>query len=56
MLPPFSQVARIVVPTALHWAEKYNRAVARARCFPQIPTKLIAKFFSDRGVDVAHAN
>ncbi|ONM26109.1 REF/SRPP-like protein [Zea mays] len=42
---------KIVVPTAAHWAEKYNRAVATAAdhgyagatYLPTIPTKRIAK-------------
>ncbi|CAM0873150.1 unnamed protein product [Alopecurus aequalis] len=54
-LPPFPQVAKIAVTTAAHWAERYNRSVAGARWLPPIPTKLIAKFFSDRGVGVTHA-
>ncbi|KAM0919703.1 hypothetical protein ACQ4PT_008009 [Festuca glaucescens] len=51
-LPLFPQVAQVAVPAAVHWAEKYNRAVAGTRCIPTIPTKLIAKFFSDRGMEV----
>ncbi|KAM0901503.1 hypothetical protein ACQ4PT_019951 [Festuca glaucescens] len=46
------KVAQVAVPAAVHWAEKYNRAVAGSRCLPRIPTKLIAKFLSDRGVEV----
>lgn len=55
-LPVFPHVAQIVVPTAAHWAEKYNRAVATAAdhgyagatYLPTIPTKRIAKVFSSR--------
>ncbi|KAK1650135.1 hypothetical protein QYE76_067940 [Lolium multiflorum] len=46
------KVAQVAVPAAVHWAEKYNRAVAGSRCIPRVPTKLIAKFFTDRGVEV----
>lgn len=53
-LPVFPHVAQIVVPTAAHWAEKYNRAVvaaaehgyAGAKYLPAIPTERIAKVFS----------
>jgi hypothetical protein len=45
-------VAQVAVPAAVHWAEKYNRAVAGSRCIPRVPTKLIAKFFTDRGMEV----
>jgi hypothetical protein len=53
-LPVFPHVAQIVVPTAAHWAEKYNRAVAAAaergytgaKYLPAIPTERVAKVFS----------
>jgi hypothetical protein len=53
-VPGFPHVAQIVVPTAAHWAEKYNRAVATAadhgyagaKYLPAIPTERIAKVFS----------
>ncbi|PWZ40615.1 Stress-related protein [Zea mays] len=53
-LPVFPHVAQIVVPTAAHWAEKYNRAVATAadhgyagaKYLPAIPTERIAKVLS----------
>jgi hypothetical protein len=52
--PVFPHVAEIVVPTAAHWADKYNRAVAAAaehgyagaKYLPAIPTERIAKVFS----------
>ena len=47
-----NKLLKIVVPTALHWAERYNRATAGARYLPPFPTKLVAKFFGDRGVEV----
>uniref|UniRef100_A0ACD5WY48 Uncharacterized protein n=1 Tax=Avena sativa TaxID=4498 RepID=A0ACD5WY48_AVESA len=46
------KVAQIAVPIALQLAEKYNRAVAGR--LPPIPIKLIAKFFTDHGVEVTH--
>ncbi|KAG8370651.1 hypothetical protein BUALT_Bualt13G0005400 [Buddleja alternifolia] len=52
-LPLFSQVAHIMVPTAAHWAEKYNQAVACATgrgytvsyYLPLVPIDRIAKTF-----------
>ncbi|KAG6429184.1 hypothetical protein SASPL_107228 [Salvia splendens] len=52
-LPLFAQVAHIMVPTAAHWAEKYNQGVSDAeekgyalsRYFPMIPVERIAKMF-----------
>ncbi|XP_057776581.1 stress-related protein-like [Salvia miltiorrhiza] len=52
-LPLFAQVAHIMVPTAAHWAEKYNQSVADAaekgyalsHYFPMIPVERIAKMF-----------
>lgn len=52
-LPLFAQVAHIMVPTAAHWAEKYNQAVADAaergyalsHYFPIVPVERIAKIF-----------
>lgn len=52
-LPLFAQVAHIMIPTAAHWAEKYNQGVADATekgyalsCyFPMIPVERIAKMF-----------
>ncbi|KAG2647461.1 stress-related protein-like isoform X2 [Panicum virgatum] len=53
-LPVFPQVAQIVVPTAVYWAEKYNKVIAAAanqgytgaKYLPAIPTERIAKVFS----------
>jgi hypothetical protein len=54
-LPVFPHVAQIVVPTAAHWAEKYNKVVASAaqkgytgaKYLPAVPTERIAKVFSE---------
>ena len=59
-LPLFPQVAQIAVPTAAHWAERYNKAIGSAasrgysgaRYLPPIPTKLIGKLFSEGGAAV----
>lgn len=52
-LPLFHQVALIAVPTAVHWAERYNGAVvhgsekgyAAAAYLPLVPIERIAKVF-----------
>lgn len=52
-LPLFPQVAGIMVPTAAHWAEKYNEAVTSAAgrgytlsdYMPMVPIERIAKVF-----------
>ncbi|KAH6799725.1 hypothetical protein C2S51_036209 [Perilla frutescens var. frutescens] len=52
-VPLFAQVAHIMIPTAAHWAEKYNQAVADAAekgytmsyYFPMVPVERIAKTF-----------
>lgn len=52
-LPLFAQVAHIMVPTAAHWAEKYNQSVTDAaergytasHYFPIVPVERIAKIF-----------
>jgi hypothetical protein len=53
-LPLIPQAAHLVIPTAAHWAEKYNRAVESAgargvvvvQYLPEIPIEKIAKVFS----------
>lgn len=60
-LPLFPQVAQIVVPTAAHWAEKYNKVITSAaeqgytgaQYLPAIPTEGIAKVFGERGAPAA---
>lgn len=54
-LPLFPQVAQIVVPTASHWSDKYNRTIrstaekgyAVASYLPFIPLERIAKVFEE---------
>ncbi|KAK8982207.1 hypothetical protein V6N11_037381 [Hibiscus sabdariffa] len=54
-LPLFPQAARVIVPTAAYWSEKYNQAVcysgergyAVASYLPLIPTDRIAKVFGE---------
>ncbi|CAN1355897.1 REF/SRPP-like protein At3g05500 [Linum perenne] len=56
-LPLFPQLAQVVVPTAAYWSEKYNETVAStaekgykvSTYLPLVPTKRIAKVFSDNG-------
>ncbi|KAK1277747.1 Stress-related protein [Acorus gramineus] len=56
-LPVVPQVAQVVVPTAAHWAERYNEVVCRSaeRGFavsaymPLVPTERIAKVFGAEG-------
>lgn len=54
-LPLFPEVAHIVVPTAAHWSEKYNRSVVYfadkgytvSAYMPLFPTERIAKVFGE---------
>lgn len=55
-LPVFPQVAKVMVPTAAYWSDKYNQAVyyysgekryAVASYFPMIPIDRIAKAFEE---------
>ncbi|KAJ3699892.1 hypothetical protein LUZ61_003597 [Rhynchospora tenuis] len=58
-LPLFPQAAHLVIPTAAHWAEKYNHAVESASArgiavvqyLPEIPIEKIAKVFSGSSTD-----
>ncbi|KAF3322800.1 stress-related protein-like isoform X2 [Carex littledalei] len=57
LLPLFPQAAHLVIPTAAHWAEKYNHAVESAgardivvQYLPEIPIEKIAKVFSGNSV------
>lgn len=54
-LPLFPQVAELLIPTAAHWSDKYNRAVSymaeknytAAMYLPLIPKARIAKIFEE---------
>ncbi|XP_047334068.1 stress-related protein-like [Impatiens glandulifera] len=54
-LPLFPQMAGIVLPTAAHWADKYNEAVSSAvdrgytlvNFMPMVPIERIAKIFEN---------
>lgn len=54
-LPLFPQVAELVIPTAAHWTERYNRVVSymdeknytAATYLPLIPKDRIAKIFEE---------
>lgn len=54
-LPLFPQVVEIVIPTASHWSDRYNRAVSymaernygAATYLPLIPKDRIAKIFEE---------
>lgn len=56
-LPLVPEVAQVVVPTAAHWLEKYNKAVMSAagrgytfsNYLPLVPTKKIAEVFGENG-------
>ncbi|KAJ4753574.1 Rubber elongation factor protein (REF) [Rhynchospora pubera] len=58
-LPVFPQAAHLVIPTAAHWAEKYNHAVESAgargiavvQYLPEIPIEKIAKVFSSNSTE-----
>lgn len=63
-VPLFAQVAQIMIPTAAHWAEKYNHAVANAAekgyamsyYFPIVPVERIAKTFGAESEPAASNN
>lgn len=63
-LPVFPQVAHILVPTAAHWSDKYNKAVtystdkgyAVPAYLPLVPIERIAKVFGGNGEAVAPAS
>lgn len=62
-LPLFPQAAQIVVPTAAHLSERYNRAVcycaekgyAVTAYLPLVPTERIAKVFGSAGGETTTA-
>lgn len=62
-LPVFPQVAQIVVPTAAHWSQKYNKVVMHsakkgygiAEYLPLVPIEKIAKVFGEEDQNAAAA-